>query len=180
MTTEPCYVYSIRSNWHGRVETPAAIGAKFLKTLDALSGIDPVFGDWIISDFPNPSSGDAIADFLNIKLVPLGVARTRITEIIENHVVLNDAREPSPDEGYTGIAVGGELNSSREVQMRLEAGGKYGGSIDLEFGERLEPPDLTIVTYPLYKAALSAINAIWRAPWACAHAFRSGTIPYRE
>jgi hypothetical protein len=32
------------------------------------------------------------------------------------------------------------------------------------------------VTYPLFKAALLAINAIWRAPWACAEAFRYGTI----
>jgi hypothetical protein len=33
-----------------------------------------------------------------------------------------------------------------------------------------------IVTYPLYKAGLLAINAIWRAPWSCAYAFRSGSI----
>ena len=37
MTTKPYYVYYIRFQWHGRVETPAAIGAKFLNTLDALS-----------------------------------------------------------------------------------------------------------------------------------------------
>src|SRR5215471_11312260 len=103
MTTEPYYTYSLRSEWPGRVETPTAIGAKFVSMLDALSGIDPIFSDWIISDFPNPSSGDAITDFSNIKLVPLGVARPRIREIIENYVVLNDARQPSPDEGYTGI-----------------------------------------------------------------------------
>ena len=28
MTTEPYYVYSVRSEWRGRIETPAAIGAK--------------------------------------------------------------------------------------------------------------------------------------------------------
>ena len=32
------------------------------------------------------------------------------------------------------------------------------------------------MTYPLYKAAVLAINAAWRAPWACAEVFRSGTI----
>jgi len=32
------------------------------------------------------------------------------------------------------------------------------------------------VTYPLFKAALLAINAIWQAPWACAQAFRSGAV----
>jgi hypothetical protein len=175
VTTEPYYVYSIRSQWRGRIETPAAIGAKFVNMLDALSRIDPIFRDWILSDFPNPSSGDAITDFSNIKLVSLSAARPRITEIIEDNVVLDDARKPSPDDGYTGIAVGGELNSPREVHIRLTAGGEYEGSTDLEFG-RFTAPDLTIVTYPLYKAALLAINAVWRAPWACAYAFRCGTI----
>ncbi len=52
MTTEPYYEYFIRSIWQGRVETPAAIGAKFLSTLDALSRIDPIFSDWIIVRFP--------------------------------------------------------------------------------------------------------------------------------
>jgi hypothetical protein len=38
---EPFYSYFIRSGWEGRVESPAAIGTKFVKTLDALSGVDP-------------------------------------------------------------------------------------------------------------------------------------------
>src|SRR5262249_54686198 len=60
--------------------------------------------------------------------------------------------------------------------VRLKAGGEYGGGTDLEFGRKGRPPDLTTVTYPLYKAALLAINATWRAAWACAYAFRSGSI----
>jgi hypothetical protein len=47
--------------------------------------------------------------------------------------------------------------------------------MDFKFGSG-SGPDLTIVSYPLYKAALLAINAIWRAPWTCAQAFRCGTI----
>jgi hypothetical protein len=35
MTTQPNYTYSLRSKWPGRVETPAAIGAKFVNMLDA-------------------------------------------------------------------------------------------------------------------------------------------------
>lgn len=37
--TQIFYDYSIRATWKGRTETPAAIGVKFLKTLDTLSGI---------------------------------------------------------------------------------------------------------------------------------------------
>ncbi len=54
MTKEPYYDYFIRSEWRGRVETPAAIGTKFLNTLDALSQIDPIFSNWLVAEFPNP------------------------------------------------------------------------------------------------------------------------------
>jgi hypothetical protein len=176
MTTKPYYVYYIRFQWHGRVETPAAIGAKFLNTLDALSRIDPIFSNWLVAEFPNPSSGDVETDPLNIRAIPLASARARIAEIVENYVVRNDAYEPDSDEGYHAHAATNEFTGPRVAGVSVNAGGKYDGGIDLQFGRLWDPPDLTIVTYPLYKAALLAINAIWRAPWACAEAFRSGTI----
>ena len=175
MTAEPYYKYFIRSQWHRRVETPAAIGAKFLSTLDALSRIDPIFKDWILSDFPNPSSGDPNIDGWNMKTIPIAAARPRIAEIVENYVIRNDFHEPYPDDGYHATALTSEIDHPGSACLRVRAGGKYEGHACLEFGD--DPaPDLTIVTYPLYKAAVLAINAAWRAPWACAEAFRSGTI----
>jgi hypothetical protein len=175
--TKPNYTYSLRSEWPERVETAATIGAKFVNMLDALSGIDPIFGNWILLDPPNPSSGDAMTDYLNIKLVPLAVARPRIWQIVENNVVLDDAREPRPEDGYsTHARVGGHFDDSRTVHMGLKTGGRDGGSTNLKFGERLKATDPTIVTYPMYKAALLAINAVWRPRWACAFAFRVDTI----
>ena len=175
MTREPYYKYFISSNWHGRVETPAAVGAKFLAMLDALSGIDPIFENWLLADFPNPSSGDPDIDGWNIKAIPIASARPRIAEIIENYVVRNDFNDPYPDDGYTGIAMTREISDPRVACVSLNAGGKREGGLWLNFGD--DPaPDLTIVTYPLYRAAVLAINAVWRAPWVCAEAFRSGAI----
>ena len=37
-------------------------------------------------------------------------------------------------------------------------------------------PDPAIVTYPVFKAVLLAINAIWPPAWACAYAFRSDFV----
>jgi hypothetical protein len=176
MTTAPYYDYFIRSKWKGRVETPAAIGAKFLKTLDALSGIDPIFSDWLIADHPKWKSGDLMIDSLNTKATPVASARPRIAEIIENNVVRDDANEPYPDDGYNAHAATNELVGPRVAGVSVKAGGKYKGDTWLQFGGYTAPRDPTIVTYPLYKAALLAINAIWHAPWACAEAFRSGTI----
>jgi hypothetical protein len=177
MTTQPYYEYFIRSQWPGRLETPVAIGAKFLNTLDALSRIDPVLSNWILADFPNPSSGDEITDEQNIKAIPLTSARSRIAEIVENYVRRDDTRKPDPNHGYHAFATTREIGGPRVANVIVNAGGKYGGGTDFGFGRRyIEPPDLTIVTYPLYKAVLLAINAVWRAPWACAQAFGSGTV----
>ena len=41
-----------------------------------------------------------------------------------------------------------------------------------EAGDVLVAPDPAIVKYPLFRAALLAINAIWQQPWACVQAFR--------
>lgn len=177
MTTEPYYEYSIHSKWHGHVESPAAIGAKLLNTLEALSRIDPIFSNWGLADYPNPGSGDEDTDGLNIGRIPLDAARQRIAQIIENYVVRDDAYEPYPDDGYRAIASTSELVGPRVAGLTVRAGGKYEGRTTFGFGLHMwKPPDLTIVTYPLFKAALLAINTVWRAPWACAQAFRYGTI----
>jgi hypothetical protein len=178
MTEEPYYEYFIRSTWPGRTETPAVIGAKFLKTLDALSEIDPVLNNWLIADHPKSKTGDLMIDCRNIKATPVASARPRMAEIIETYVARNDFNEPDPDYGYHASAATSELGGPRVANVAVHAGGKcYNGGTDFGFGRRyIEPPDLTIVTYPLFRAVLLAINTVWRAPWACAQAFRSGTI----
>jgi hypothetical protein len=176
MITAPYYDYSIRSQWRGRVDTPSAIGAKLLDTLDALSAVDPFFSNWLIAEFPNPSSGDETTDILNMKVIPLASARPRIAEIVENYVVRDDAYEPFPDDGYHAHATTNEFTGPRVAGVSVDAGGKYDGGAWLRTaGWHTGPPDLTVVTYPLFKGALLAMNAIWRAPWACAFAFRCGT-----
>jgi hypothetical protein len=164
MMTQIVYDYFIRSTWKGRTETPAVIGKKFLKTLDALSGIDPIFADWTVFDKRKVSS------------IPLAAARPRIAAITESNITRNDFDEPSPAYGYLASARAGEFRDPRSVKLRVKAGGRLDGDVWLEFGAYDVMPDLTIVTYPLFRAALLAIDAIWRAPWACAQAFRSGAV----
>jgi len=42
----------------------------------------------------------------------------------------------------------------------------------LETGDYKTLPDPALVTYPLFKAALLAINVGWPPVWACAYAYR--------
>jgi hypothetical protein len=162
---EPFYSYFIRSGWKGRVETPGALGAKFVKTLDALSRVDPIFDNWELGvAFDSPT-------------VPLDEARSDIARLIEDCVSHDDFNEPEPYYGYHPKALAGESRDACSVIFGLDAGGKVDGGTKLTFGFYSDvPPDLTIVTYPLCKAALLAINAIWQAPWACAQGFGSAPV----
>jgi len=161
---QPYYTYFIRSRWRGGTEAPSDIGLKLLKTLDALSSIDPIFANWMVHDLRNLTS------------LSLEEARSCISSVVENNVERNDFDKPTPAYGYSISAAAGPFNDPRSVSLRLFAGGslcKENGPV-LEFGGDDVAPDPGIVNYPLFKAALLAINAIWRAPWICAQAFRSG------
>jgi hypothetical protein len=159
------YSYFIRSGWKGRVESAAAIGRKFVKTLDASSGIDPILANW------------QIAHAFDLSLYPLDEARSHISSLIEDWVDRNDFNEPSPGYGYHAQALAGKFGDAHSVSFILDAGGKYDGGTKLQFGFFFDlAPDLAAVTYPFCKAALLAINATWQAPWACAQAFGSAPV----
>ena len=158
--------YDLRSSWNNRVDSPEALGVKFLGTLDALSHIDPVvFANWQLSDFRVMS------------FCPLQQARREITSLVQRNVVLDDLREPDPDCGYTMVANVGKFKDPRSAAFWARAGGQHESETDLKFADYDVAPDLTIVTYPLFKAALLAINANWQPAWACAYAFR---LDYNE
>jgi hypothetical protein len=156
------FKYEIRSSFPPNPESPDALGAKFLNTLDALSRADQtVFVDWQVIDFRAPPP------------LPLESVRPRIAEIIEAGVHRNDDESPpSPLVGYTAAALTNSVTKSRRFSLMVNAGGKVkGGYIWLQTGEWPDLPDPSIVTYPIFKAALLTINAIWPPPWACAYAY---------
>ena len=157
--------YYIRSDLPPRPENPAALGARFLNTLDALSRIDPnVFHDWQVMKYPAAAS------------LPLEIARPRIASIIENAVSRDDLRQPRPEYGYTAGALVINADKSRNVSLCINTGGTKKGDTSLETGDWKAFPDPAVVTYPLFKAALLAINANWPPIWACAYAFRLNTV----
>jgi hypothetical protein len=108
---EPFYSYFIRSEWKGRVETPAALGAKFVKTLDALSTVDPMFAGWELgAAFDSPT-------------IPLDEARSVIASLIEDWISRDDFNEPDPYYGYHPKALAGESRDARSMIFSLDAGG---------------------------------------------------------
>lgn len=160
------FKYSIRSAPGGQGESSSTLGAKFLNTLDALNHIDPtIFTNWEIMDFPESAS------------IPLASARPRIGAIVEANISRDDHGRPSTYYGYHCVAFTDNVMKSRNASLRIEAGGEKQGDIFLETGRYKVAVDPSILTYPFFRSALLAINAIWTPPWSCAQAFR---VDYHE
>jgi len=161
--------YLIRSDLRASPGCPASLGAKFVETLDALGSIDPtIFTNWKVMDLPR------------IKSYPLALVRMRIADIIENNVTRDDFGRPEEYYGYSAVAFTSNPINSRKIDLCIKAGGQSKGETWLQTGDWQVLPDPAIVTYPLFKAALLAINAIWPPIWACACAFRSDTVRVPE
>lgn len=156
------FKYEIRSSLPPNSEGPDALGAKFLNTLDVLSRGNPtIFVDWQVIDFRAPPP------------LPLELVRPRIAEIIETGVHrTDDESPPEPLFGYGAGAVTNSTSESRDFTLMISGGGKMvGGYTWLQTGGWKVAPDPMIVTFPIFKAAMLAINAIWPPSWACAYAY---------
>jgi hypothetical protein len=154
--------YSICTSLARNEGSPASIGDRLIRTLDALSASDPsIFIDWEITDSPTKSS------------VPLAAARSRIGTMVENNVVRDQLGEPDPDYGYDVWAFTRVEDRSREIHLWIKAGGKHAGHVWLQTGAYNFPVDVSIVTFPIFKAALLALATNWTLPWTAAHALRS-------
>lgn len=159
---EVAFKYSIRTHPAQNAGGPESIGDRFVRTLDALSESDPsVFTEWEIIDLHAKSS------------VPLAAARSRIGVMLKNNVVRDQMGEPDPNYGYDAMAYTRVEDRSRGIHLWINAGGKRNGQVWLQTGAPNFPVDLSIVTFPIFKAALLALVANWTLPWTSAHAFRS-------
>jgi hypothetical protein len=159
---EGAFKYSIRTYPAKNEGNPESIGDRLVRTLDALSASDPsVFANWHVIDLSAKSS------------VPLAIARSRIGAMIEKNVVCDQLGKPDPYCGYDAMAYTYVDDVSRLIHLWINAGGRRDGQVWLQTGTPMIPVDLSIVTFPVFKAALLALVANWSLPWISAHAFRS-------
>jgi hypothetical protein len=151
-----CFKYSIRLPFAARPPSPEWLGCKFLATLDVLTQIDSnIFPDWEIGDLPA------------MKGFPLAVARSRIAEIVRHNTSRDDMGRPEPQSGYTAVAH--TTIGARSYRMTVWVDQ---WNVWLRAGDEMVPPAPAIVTYPMFRAVLLAINAIWQQRWACVQAFK--------
>ena len=162
--------FKIYSQWSLREETPAELGERVLRNLDALAAISPLFRDWTFLDlFRNglEMTEENIQEFL----FPLDEVRSRMTQMVERGVSKDDDWQPDPDSGYSLVAYCGEDYSSQAVTLTVHGGGIYPVTDRDAIFETSEyvATDPAIVAYPVFKAVFLSLVESWNVDWARAY-----------
>jgi len=158
-TVRSALLYDISGAWPDRAEQPSDIGAKFLRTLDALTAIDPLLRTWGYFDEHNAPRGVSIA-----------ALRPHFTAFVEAHMSRDDFGEPDPQSGF-GIWASNLYRpyrsaSNRSATVFVRAGSAWRNYCQFEIGTAYRPPDLVVVTYSLYRSVLDALISVWAPAWA--------------
>jgi hypothetical protein len=151
--------YYIRAGWEARAETPDELAARFLRMIDALKKIDPVFSLWTCG-------GMRSLDFEKI--------RDRYAEEIAAGLSRSDWGEPTPVYGYWFAATTRDVPRERYFAVRCHAGGtvkeSFPNSIILETSSLANlKPDPSVVSYRVFRPALLAIVDVWNPAHAGAY-----------
>ncbi|MGA9824600.1 MAG: Imm52 family immunity protein [Methylocystis sp.] len=151
--------YYIRAGWEARAETPDELAARFLRMIDALKKIDPVFSLWTCG-------GMRSLDFEKI--------RDRYAEEIAAGLSRSDWGEPTPVYGYWFAATTRDVPRERYFVVRCHAGGtvkeSFPNSIILETSSLANlKPDPSVVSYRVFRPALLAIVDVWNPAHAGAY-----------
>ena len=167
-------LYSIDSAWPGAVETPDAVGAKFLRMLDSLTRASGCFSDWMSSD-----------EYAGDKQYLIESLHSDIGSWVRAHVALDDDGRPQPSDGYWLVGVSGGVvvspkppeGTSKKASFYVKAGSAFRNYAHFEIGSDFQAPDPAVVTYSLYRAALVSMISLWPAPWANAQCAIWGERP---
>ena len=166
-------IYVIKSAWPGRSEATLNIGDKFLRTIDVLDGLSENLSNWTLLDKPRD------------EYLPLtSMLRANFTEFVETQVNRDDYGDPDSENGYLVMAVcdvSQRMDRQQHGCFYASAGSKFRNFSLFEIGSHVAPPDPSLITFPIFKAALLAMISIWPAPWANAQCSfwgeRAPTLP---
>ena len=142
--------YYVRASWEARAETPEELAARFLRTIDAITPIDPVFSRWG-SGRDGPTK--------------LEETRDRYAEEIAAGLARNDWGEPSPAYGYWFGAFTRDAPKDRCFVLRCNAGQTvrtpFPNAVTLKTIASKGGPDPDVVGYRIFRPALLAIVDAW-------------------
>ncbi|MGH6793755.1 MAG: Imm52 family immunity protein [Methylocella sp.] len=141
--------FTICAYWERRAETPDALAARFVRTIDRLQEIDPVFALWICGR-KRPKKFETVRD--------------RYAEEVAAGLTKDHRGEPELINGYRFGAVTREQARDRTFFLSIHAGSTYPMPFanDITFLTGYNSiPDPAVITYEIFKPALLAIVEAW-------------------
>jgi hypothetical protein len=162
-------LYKLTAVWPLVADTPANIGQKFLRTLDALSTLEEWLNDWVTDDGKT--------------FYPIDKLRNSMTEWVASRVFIDDLGEEDESNGYSVFALSNFHQAwpvGCTTSFHVNAGSTTELSDFAQFEVGARPPrttDLAFITFDLYKAVLLTIIGIWPSYWANASCWIWGQDP---
>lgn len=148
--------YDVTAYWGPRREGPEALVDPFLRTLEALSNIDPAFGNW---HFLGRKQGTLMA--------PLN--RADIIKLIADGVSRADDGDPTPINGYGFGAANGLRRTLNSLDIRINAGSAAIANFFINSAIITTAPFQTeyapFINARVMKATLLVLVAEWKPTW---------------
>lgn len=158
--------YSIIAYWGPRPESPEACVPRFLRMLEALSGIDPVFGNWHAVRWTGTPLKSMSREDL-IKFIADGVSRA-------------DDGDPTPQNGYQFGGANGLRRNPRLVDLSIEAGMSIPANFFINTASLLTEPlddeNASFINVEVFRKATLAIATAWDATWCGASHWGMGDL----
>jgi hypothetical protein len=148
--------YSVTAYWGPRPQDPKAQVGPFLRTLDRLSRIHPVFGPWYL--------------FRRGEGVPVApLSEERVCQIIADGVGRSDIGTPEPITGYQITAATGLVRVPNHIQLRIHAGNRtiarYFINTAILSTQPLQQENAAFITCSVMKDVLLAFVDQWHPTW---------------
>lgn len=129
-------------------------------TLDLLDPIGPPFANWSIVDAEE-------------NFIPFAEARSQAERLVEENVTRENG-VPWPRDGYrfwASTLAPPEVPLSRSATLSVKAGSPDNNRLKLQIGGFDAPPELDLLSYGAFGAALIGLASAWPCPWINACAF---------
>jgi immunity protein 52 of polymorphic toxin system len=145
--------YTITAYWGPRREGPAACATRLSRMLDALSAIDPVFGNWYCAS--------------RMKMVAAtSLDAKALAALIEKGVSREDTGEPFAENGYWFGAFNDTRKNPRAIEISIHAGCSTSGVNLVSLKTMpLNEENASFINLPVLKPAMLAIVSAWEATW---------------
>src|ERR1700723_706750 len=163
--------YCIQAEWGRDTVSPSDIRARIVEMLHGLGQLVPSKDHWRFVD------GD---DF---KITPSAEATADIGPFLKRNIRATGVGKPDSREGYLLVLIGSEDDSDtvagNDLHVMAVVGSEWSNSLRFQIGDTRHPNDFSLITYPIYKAALELLASVWACPGALAHTFDSSVRPAR-